>query len=296
VELLYQTRVSYPFRAGDSLKMIGAVNTATAQGCLLEIDDGTILRAGTAAHDGSDVWLELEALTAEFAAARDYVDLTFRIYGNKSGDYWLDDVRLYLETRGRRCIEFFERDYEELKDCFYVDCGLSYQGEPATEITGLLHLVGREVAVLADGVDVGKMTVEEVTDAQGVVLDGKITLEIAASTVQVGLPFKTILETLDIEQPTGEGQTAQGKTQRIHKAAVRILNSLGIRIGTGPEKLEDWPAPRTVFDAPPDLQSGVKEVLFRGGWTKGARVYIETDRPYPLKVLGVEAKMDTHDS
>lgn len=293
-ELLYTTRVNYAFKPGDRLKLVGAVNTAVMQGCLLELTYEDV--AGTPSHDGSGAWLELETITEEFTTTSDHVDVTFKIHGNAMGDYWLDDVRLYIERTGARCIEFFERDYEELTDCFYVDCGLSYQGDPATEITGLKHLVGREVVVLADGEDVGNQTVEAVENAQGEVLDGKITLAREASTVHVGLPFKTILETLDIEQPTAEGQTAQGKRQRVHKAVVRILDSLGLRVGSGPSKLEHWPAPKSQLDQPPALQSGLKEVLFRGGWTVGARVYIETDRPYPMKVLSIIAKMATHDS
>ena len=292
--LLYSTVVSYDFKKGDRIKLIGAVNTAVASACYMKLYCPYVNY--TDQHAGDGEWIELEVI-APFLENRESVEITFLISALKPGDYWLDDVRLYIERgRGPRCIEFFEQDYEELKDCFYVDSGLTYDGEPATEITGLIHLVGKEVAVLADGEDVGNMMVEEVTNAQGDVLDGKITLAREASVVHVGLPFKTILETLDIEQPTAEGQTSQGKQQRVHKAVVRLLNSLGLYIGSGPSKLEHWPAPKTQLDTPPTLQSGLKEVLFRGGWTVGARVWLETDRPYPLKVLSIIAKAATHDS
>jgi len=300
--LHYRTAVNYSFKVGDKLKLVFAAQADVEYGCRFtgEADEGEEteeLIFWTATHSGGGEWEEIEEIfNAGLAFDHTSIVLDFQIGANHAGTYFLDDVRLYIERPGPRCIEFFEQDYEELKDCFYVDSGLTYDGEPATEITGLIHLAGREVVVLADGEDLGNMMVEEVTNAQGNVLDGKITLEREASVVHVGLPFKTILETLDIEQPTAEGQTSQGKQQRVHKAVVRLLNSLGLYIGSGPSKLEHWPAPKAQLDTPPALQSGLKEVLFRGGWTVGARVWLETDRPYPLKVLSIIAKAATHDS
>ena len=38
-----------------------------------------------------------------------------------------------------------------IADCFYVDAGATYSGAAATTISGLSHLVGETVAILADG-------------------------------------------------------------------------------------------------------------------------------------------------
>ena len=36
-----------------------------------------------------------------------------------------------------------------LEDAFFVDCGLTYEGAAAASLTGLDHLEGEEVAILA---------------------------------------------------------------------------------------------------------------------------------------------------
>jgi hypothetical protein len=50
---------------------------------------------------------------------------------------------------------------ETLADAFMVDSGLSYDGAPATTITGFDHLLGEKVAVLADGKNIGTRTVKQ---------------------------------------------------------------------------------------------------------------------------------------
>lgn len=53
-----------------------------------------------------------------------------------------------------RYVEYMEREYitgQDIADAYYVDCGLTYDGSPATVISGLDHLQGRWVQVLADG-------------------------------------------------------------------------------------------------------------------------------------------------
>lgn len=51
---------------------------------------------------------------------------------------------------------------DDLEDAYFVDCGLTYEGDPATVITGLDHLQREEVTYLADGIK-GTATVGDVT-------------------------------------------------------------------------------------------------------------------------------------
>ena len=110
--LLYSTVVSYDFKKGDRIKLIGAVNTAVASACYMKLYCPYVNY--TDQHAGDGEWIELEVI-APLLENRESVEITFLISALKTGDYWLDDVRLYIERgRGPRCIEFFEQDYEAL--------------------------------------------------------------------------------------------------------------------------------------------------------------------------------------
>ena len=58
------------------------------------------------------------------------------------------------------------------EDAYFVDCGIDYDGVATTSITGLSHLIGEEVVILADGVVVEGKVVSDT---------GTITLTTAAS-------------------------------------------------------------------------------------------------------------------
>src|SRR5690606_17538108 len=112
-------------------------------------------------------------------------------------ELWLA-VRRHIDGATVRTIEVMAAplaDDEPAADAFYVDCGASYRGAPATAIAGLAHLEGETVAVLADGA----------THPPRVVTDGAIALERAASTVHVGLAYASVLETMNLEAGSATG-------------------------------------------------------------------------------------------
>jgi hypothetical protein len=86
-------------------------------------------------------------------------------------------------------------------DAFYVDCGLTYSGSPVTMISGLSHLEGETVKVVADGA----------VQADKTVSSGSITLDLEASTVHVGLGYSWIYRGLKLpygsQNGPGVGQT-----------------------------------------------------------------------------------------
>src|SRR5690606_5043865 len=72
-------------------------------------------------------------------------------------------VRRTINGQTKRYIEVLERpfdgDIDTVHDAFHVDCGLSYDGAAITTVTGLDHLEGEEVVVLADGGVINDLTV-----------------------------------------------------------------------------------------------------------------------------------------
>lgn len=179
--------------------------------------------------------------------------------------------------------EFYGESEAEKADAFFVDSGITYDGAPATVITGLSHLEGETVQVLADGA----------THPDAVVSGGQITLQAAASVVQIGFPFVSRLETLDIDAGAADG-TAATRRRRIGDVGVRLFQTLGCKIGyvhpdTGADQLEELLF-RTEFmpmDASPPLFTGDKVISGGGFWDRQCRVLVVQDAPLPLTVLGI---------
>ena len=51
------------------------------------------------------------------------------------------------------------RVFDEQMDAFFVDAGLTYRGAPVSAVSGLWHLEGKDVQILADGAVVTGKTV-----------------------------------------------------------------------------------------------------------------------------------------
>ena len=188
-----------------------------------------------------------------------------------------------------RYIEFMEDGFDGstvAEDAFFVDSGLTYSGAAATVMSGLDHLEGETVSVLADGAVV----------PDKVVASGQITLPDPATKVHAGLAFTSRLKTMRIEAGAQDG-TAQGKTKRIHRATVRLFRTLGLKIGTDPAKLDTVPF-RTgadTMDSAPPLFTGDKRVALRGGWNTEGRVVIQQDQPLPMHVIALMPQLQTND-
>lgn len=118
---------------------------------------------------------------------------------------------------------------DDQEDAFYVDCGLTYDGAAATTISGLGHLEGETVAILADGA----------THPDKAVASGQITLERSASVVQVGLAYNSDGQMLRLEGGSAVG-TAQGKPKRIDSVMFRVSNTGALTYGPSFTELDTF--------------------------------------------------------
>lgn len=205
-----------------------------------------------------------------------------------AADLWLI-VRRTINGATVRQVEYMTLPLAEdglKEDAFYVDCGITYDDVVTTTITGLDHLEGKTVAVLADGA----------THPERTVSGGQITLQRAASKVHVGLPFTARLATLDIEAGASNG-TAQGKQKRITRMSVRLDRTLGGKVGPTATKLETLQFRDAVvpMGQSPDLFTGDKHTAWPGGTERFARVWFVHEDPLPATVLGVFPTINTED-
>lgn len=181
--------------------------------------------------------------------------------------------------------EFRPADAADKKEAFFVDCGLVYDGTSVSTITGLSHLEGEEVAVWADGA----------VQPNRIVTGGEITLERAAKYVVVGLPYTSKIRTVRFEGGNRKG-TAQGKKVRIHRLAVRFLNTLGVKIGRPNGTLDQVYfrlGSDPMGDSPP-LFTGDKVITFPGDYDLNGQIEITSDVPTPVTVLALMPEMVIH--
>ena len=154
-----------------------------------------------------------------------------------------------------------------------------------TTITGLDHLEGLEVWILADGMVHPNRTVT----------GGEIELIRRASIVAVGLPCSYRGET---QRFTAGGRlgTGQGQPVSIDKVAVVLHNTVGgsFSMGNGleralePVNLREGNGP---MDQSPPLFTGTKTVNMESSWDTEPTVYFENEQPLPMTVLAVAPRL-----
>ena len=189
----------------------------------------------------------------------------------------------------KRYVEYlhtFDFDETDNTDFNFLDSQLSYSGSPVTSISGLSHLEGQTVAILADGA----------THPRKTVTSGSISLERSASKVKVGLPYTSLLQTMRLDAGSQDG-TSQGKTKRIFDITLRIYESIGIEVGPDLNNMERIPfrSSATLMDQAIPVFTGDKEIEFRGNYETDGYVYVRQDQPLPLTILSLYPRLVTND-
>lgn len=198
--------------------------------------------------------------------------------GEEDAVYFI--IRRTVGDNSQRYIErMHTRTFAESKDAFFVDSGLSYEGSPATTISGLHHLEGRTLVALADGNVVKGL----------IVTNGAITLPNAASVVHAGLAYEAMLKTLDIDLGMVQGLgSTQGRQKSVGSITLRVEETRGIWAGPSETKLtelkqrqfENW-------DEAIRLATGDVEITPTPDWTKGGTMVIKQFDPLPMTILAI---------
>lgn len=183
----------------------------------------------------------------------------------------------------RRTINGATKRYIEILDSsLNTDCAIT--GTHATGAktwSGLTHLEGKTVDVVADGYDMG----------QKVVSGGKITIDRSALAVEIGLPYKTKIQLLKPEVPTQSG-TSVGNAISVSQVVLRVLNTIGGKING---QVIPWRAGQVFHDTPVPPFTGDKD-LTQLGWNRsGDEDLIEQDRPFDFHLQAVMRKVTVND-
>ena len=169
---------------------------------------------------------------------------------------------------------------------YFVDCGLRYSGTATTTLSGLYHLPGETVAVLANGSSHPDRTVS----------GGGVSLAYSSTTAAVGYGYTSSMQTMRIEAGSADG-TSQGKPKRIHAITLRLFETVGIEVGNSSaenDRIFFRDSSMPMNQAVP-LFTGDKDIEFPGGYNDDDRLYVRQDQPLPMSVLALFPRMNTFD-
>lgn len=168
------------------------------------------------------------------------------------------------------------RQFVNQADAFFVDSGLTYDGAAVSSVSGLTHLEGKTVSILADGA----------VHPQRVVTSGAIALDVAASKIHVGLPIAADLQTLPLSFETEA--YGQGRVKNVNQVWLRVFRSSGIFVGPNANELVEAKQRTTeVYGAPPALKSEEVNVMITPTWADSGSVYVRQSDPLPLTVVSM---------
>tara|TARA_B100001287_G_scaffold162697_1_gene136741 strand:+ start:3617 stop:5830 length:2214 start_codon:yes stop_codon:yes gene_type:complete len=153
-------------------------------------------------------------------------------------------------------------------------------------LSGLTHLEGQTVSILADGA----------THPTKTVSSGAISLDRAAKKVKVGLAYTSLLQTMRIDAGSQNG-TSQGKTKRIYEITLRLFETVGVEVGPDLDHMERIPFRSSANPMNEGIApfTGDKEVEFRGNYDTDGFIVIRQTQPLPLTVLSVYPRLVTND-
>lgn len=192
-------------------------------------------------------------------------------------------VRRYINGETVRYIERMdERYFPTISDAFFVDCGSTYKGDPASVISGLSYLEGQTVAILADGCVL----------PQQKVTDGKVTLPVEASVVHIGLPITSDIQTLPTVVQLNDGSFGMGHMKNINVVWARLYQSSAFFAGPDFGKLTEIKQRKSeVYGLPPNLLSQEVELVVKAQWNDTGVVCIRQQEPLPMKVVSLALEL-----
>ncbi|MBY3038935.1 hypothetical protein [Rhizobium laguerreae] len=194
-------------------------------------------------------------------------------------------VRRTINGQTKRYIErLHSRAFDTVADAFFVDCGLTYSGAPASVINGLGHLEGQQVVALSDGNVVRKMTVT----------GGAVTLPNAGSIVHIGLPMTSAIQTLDLDlgQVQGLG-SVQGRTKSVPRVTLRVESTRGIFIGSkdgdrdSPNLIEYKQRSTEDWNEAIGLHTGDISITPMWDWNTSGSMWVKQFDPLPMTILAI---------
>jgi hypothetical protein len=191
----------------------------------------------------------------------------------------------YVERMDDR--NFLTGGVSDVTKAWFLDCALQYSGPPTNTISGLDHLNGATVSVLADGSVLPNVPVS----------GGSITLPANASTVTAGLIYTAQMQTLCME-PEGMAMSVQDYRKKISAVALRVVDTKGVQVGPNFNDLTEvkMRGPANPLGTAVPLFTGDMRVVIDNQYLVDDDVCIQQSYPLPCTILGVIPEVSIGDS
>jgi hypothetical protein len=249
--------------------------------------DGTLIGFTYARAESVMGW-HRHIIGGVFGSGQAVVESVATIPTDSNEDEFYMIVKRTINGATRRYVEYLTLfDYgTDQNDAFYVDSGLTYSGSAATVISGLDHLEGQSVTILANGA----------THSNKTVSGGSITLDRSSTKVHIGLSYTSLLQTMRVELQ-GEGGTSQSKDKRIHEVTLRLHETVGVEVGPDLNNMERIPfrSSAAAMDTAVPLFTGDKQVEFRDDFNTDGFVYVRQTQPLPLTLISAYPRITVND-
>ena len=250
-------------------------------------NDGTLVGMTYRREEEVVAWHK-HVIGGEFSGGQAVVESIATLPTDTGEDELFMIVKRTINSVTRRYIEKMNVfDFgSDTTTAFFVDSGLQYSGGATTSLSGLYHLEGETLQVLANGA----------AHPDKAVASGGVGLDFSSTTAAVGYGYTSNIQTLRIESGSVDG-TSQGKPKRIHAITVRLYQTVGVEIGNDSGEIDRIPFRDSsmAMDQAVPLFTGDKDIEFAGGFDDDDRVYIKQDQALPLTVLAFYPRMNTFD-
>lgn len=160
---------------------------------------------------------------------------------------------------------------------WFVDCGLRYEGEAVSSVSGLEHLEGESVSANINGHPFPSLLVQ----------NGRVTLPMAGSVVTIGLAYTAHMKTL----PLALGQPPIfSRRKRVSKIFTTLYQTYGLQISVENTKREPI--------GPQDVNTDGTGLFFtipKGSWGQGGQVDFYQDKPLPCTITTLQPEIEVGD-
>ena len=208
----------------------------------------------------------------------DYVDLSDIV-----GMTELNDKQFKIKNVTANTFEITDVDDVDIDSTAYtVYSSAGEAREAVLTISGLDHLEGKTVSVLANG---------NVVAPNPVVASGTITLTNRSSRVHIGLAYISDIETLDIDTVDGR---MNAKKISVGEVKVDLLKSRGMWAGPNADNLTEWKQRGLAgedYGEATNLFTGEATMGVTSMWRDGGGTLIRQQYPLPLTVLSITPKV-----
>ena len=172
-------------------------------------------------------------------------------------------------------------------DYLMDDSLIKNPGPTDTLITGLGHLQGKTVQIVADGIVLPERTV----------VGSAITLtseEVGYTNVEIGLNFPVEVTGMPLNTNIGSGEN-QMRIKRIVRMNIRVYQSYGYYVDGQPVPIREFGySSVSPLNTSPNAKTGIiEDVLNTIGWTRDAMPSITAPDPTPVHIQMIEYEVES---